>query len=463
MFGTEYYIHGQNGSDAANGLSWANAWKTGNEAMTNMSVDDSLWGAGTFGNDSLHADFARDSLTLSGAGYKKCIFRVQTDGLFISAAPGSTMVITTGTGNYDAYGIVLKGADHVTIQNLTQKWTHIGIYLFGAHTDSNTIRNVTVCSTFISSYEGLGIGCSNNSGGVVMWSGGDTGPDKMVGNRVTGCTLFHNWDCNEESDINCHGIVTYNQVNLRVDSNLVYDQGAFGYGIRPKLHNDSSVVEYNIVYDCYNGIEFGADSHDDTIRYNVVYDMINIGIYTWHKTDWDSTINIVIYNNTIYSTSSGAAGINIGLTESNVSGTVRDFSIFNNIVVEHDVAGFLSLEFTDSLHIEGYSNYNLLYNVGTSDVVSWRSGNSTLAEWHTICAGLSPDTVSGCDSNSINSDPGFIDAAGGDFRILDNSAAATGGRPGWAAYIGALVPVAAVTRRAIMSGNTEISGSVIIE
>ena len=457
VFGTTYWVDAQAGNNGSAGTDSTTAWRTAGYLDSQWANGDSALFAGFFGNDSLDADFERST---SGIGSNPdVIFETSVSNVYVGKWPDRPMpTFWCGDGNtYDAYGIILHNVDSVIIDSVIVKRTNRGIYI--QQSSYCVIEHSTVCTTAINTNV-AGAECSNNSGGIVFWQG-----EMETGNRVTGCTLFRNMDCNESGDVNSHGIAAYRQHNLIVESCLVYEVIA-GYGIRFKVGDTGCVARYNTVHDAHYGFEFGTANDRDTAHHNIIYNTQNHGMYALWKSDpWDPTTNVVFYNNTVYNIlGAEGGGINIGIDEALADlDEITGFEVFNNIVVDYNIATQLAFEITVEAHTGGYADYNNYFNNSTSDVVDYKNTELTLAEWLTTCAGLTSDTMTGCDSNSVSSDPGFIDAAGGDFRIYDNVAAATGGRGApWDTYMGALVPVAAVTRRIITSGNTDISGSVII-
>lgn len=198
---------------------------------------------------------------------------------------------------------------------------------------------------------------------------------------------------------NSAGIMLYGSHDILIENNDISDTGA---GIFPKGNNNYNItIRKNYVHNVRKGIRisYSAISGQNVIAQNVIVNGMseeNVGIELAENTN-----NYIVANNTIDQFDNG---INI-----NLDGQSNNH-IQNNIITN----SFTAVNAWRASAKQYTVNNNIYYittqwaNVGTI--------YSSLSSWQTGIAD---------DSNSITSDPLFIDSSIGNYRLSDNSPAAT--------------------------------------
>jgi|JI10StandDraft_1071094.scaffolds.fasta_scaffold10523_2 hypothetical protein len=143
-----------------------------------------------------------------------------------------------------------------------------------------------------------------------------------------------------------------------------------------------------------------------------------------------------VYNNTFVDTiSSGNAHDAVIWMEGSVSSTGNEF--YNNIVANTSASSTVNLHTVQvaspstAFAIIDYNNY---YNAGSTLYFSDNQDNDTSGSWMQLTAWR---THTGDETNSITTDPSFVNAAGGNYRLNTGSAARTAGNTG--GVIGAFI------------------------
>jgi hypothetical protein len=210
-----------------------------------------------------------------------------------------------------------------------------------------------------------------------------------------------------------------------IRGNTVYNVDSYG---NPAYGTDRSangiyvdggrdvLVEGNVVHDVNVGMEFASEHHHRstsfvTARNNVVYDATAIGIaiggYDRHR---GFTETSVIVNNTVVETNG---------VELLVQFDTRDNVIENNIFVAGPTAEFVENPYTENAN--NVVDHNLYWAIDGSDRGVWQWKGQRYPDF----AGWG--ARSGVDRDSVFADPGFVDAAGHDFRLTSGSPAVDAG------------------------------------
>ncbi len=208
-----------------------------------------------------------------------------------------------------------------------------------------------------------------------------------------------------------------------VAGNLVYDIDSYG---NPAYGQDRSadgiyldggrdvIVERNVIHDVNIGIELasehaGRSTSHITVRNNVVY---NAGVISLTIGGYDrrrgSTEDCVIVNNTFV----GSDGV-----ELLVQFDTRNNVIENNIVVAGEQGNFLENGYEENAG--NVVDHNLFASPSGSGTWQWKS--TTYASFEAYQRGT------GNDGHSLVADPGFVDAANHDFRLVEGSPATDAG------------------------------------
>jgi parallel beta-helix repeat protein len=345
----------------------------------------------------------------------------------ISMTDGTNHIILDNITAYNNYvGIMAYGRDipvsFIVVKNSKTFGpvgnignTHYGIFFYKKVYDSSIISNHVAYT--LQEVQSYGIEISTDYPGIQS-----NGPRRII---ITGNEVDHN-----ESQ----GIHTWNAAGILIDSNYLHDNGATGIQIEDGSEN--IVVENNISENNAQKYEFEAGAWVDNSRNVVVRNNIlrsnKVGMII---TDSD---RVIVHDNYLYLNDRGAqnldnaAGLivessatNISVTQNTfykngASGTQHgavNFGLFhptctnitfkNNIVAE--TANVLDM-FQDSC--SGFvSDFNDFFNTRPL-AVKW---NQNLADWTTYM------TVSGQDTNSLTSDPLFIDPAEFNFSLQTTS------------------------------------------
>lgn len=191
------------------------------------------------------------------------------------------------------------------------------------------------------------------------------------------------------------------------------------------------LIEYNTCYDCYHSIinihDNASHTHDNTIiRYNNVYatsdwewdDNAATGIYVQ-----DAATNLKIYYNIVHDLPNVANMSGIAVTD-NTSGSQFIYNnviykCYNNITTGANVTATIK----NNISFEAYNfliqttddtditcDYNCVYE-GAGSFKTYTSGGGTDTSWADYRSG------SGYDTNGINADPLFVNAASANFHI----------------------------------------------
>jgi len=240
--------------------------------------------------------------------------------------------------------------------------------------------------------------------------------------RIQNCIIENNTD---------HGICITQAHNLTIQNNSVGHNGRSGIG-GDQFY--SCIIQDNHIYDNdVGGIDLTGTSvacHDNIVRRNIFYDhqgqTWSGAVHMWA----DDTSGYETYNNKVY--------YNIFYNNKDaihIDGRSHDNEIYNNIIY-NCVKGINILSTNTAVPTNNIIKNNIVSN-STENLIRDETGESTntldyncyypngddLFRWdNTYYDTFSAyQTASGQDSHSINSDPLFVDAANGDFRLQSGS------------------------------------------
>lgn len=212
------------------------------------------------------------------------------------------------------------------------------------------------------------------------------------------------------------GIIRGNTVwNVDSYGNPAYGQDRSADGIYVDGGRDL-LIEGNLVHDVNIGIEIasehgGRSARNVTARNNVVYDATAIGIAIGgYDRRRGSTDDCVIVNNTVVNTD----GVEL-LVQFDTSGNI----IRNNVIVAGPRHAFVQNAYREN--VDNVLDDNLYYSADGSPAGTWSwKGRQygTFDAWA---------EASGNDRHSQFADPGFTDAAAGDYSISAGSPAVDAG------------------------------------
>jgi parallel beta-helix repeat protein len=312
--------------------------------------------------------------------------------IVFNAQPGATII---SRNSKTADGIDLEGASYVTIQGFTITNTGGTITRAG-------IRSVTNDHAVIR---------DNSVDGMGRW-GIFTGfsDDVLIEDNIASHSQAEHgiYVSNSGDRPVIRGNVVFGNHNCGIHMNGDVSQG--GDGII-----SGALVEDNLIYD--NGVNGGSGINADgvrnsTFRNNVLYDNHASGISLFCEDGAGGSTGNNVTSNTIVMADDARWAINI------VDGSTGN-SVHNNILANRNTGrGAINIA-ADSL--SGFSSdYNLV--IGNRFTPDDGGTFMTLAQWR---------TATGRDAHSlVATEAGtFVDAAGNDYHLADDSAAIDGGDP----------------------------------
>lgn len=269
------------------------------------------------------------------------------------------------------------------------------------------------------------VGAYNKS--YIIWDGFILDTSSMTANH--GGVMFHTADYGEARNLRVIGhyaATTDNDDLIRLESSdyavvsncLIYGQRGLSFNVSgiKNYYSTNLTIEHNEIYDCTTAIYDKDDGVNNIYRYNLIHDS-DYGLYgpgnetnnTWdiYQNIFYNITNVAIYlnynhigtkirNNTIYNCGSGIIGReNTGITGNN--------EIYNNVI--HTVTTTIFKR----LNLLSYCNYNDFYNYSNFNI---DGASKTYVQWKS-------DT--GFDSNSITSDPQFVDIVSHNFHLQGGS------------------------------------------
>jgi len=441
---TNIYVS-NSGFDSNGGHSTVDPFQTCNQAMSHANDYDTINFMGGTYAEANASGFASPTLD----GYYTTL-RITKNGLTIRPAPGYGMPTFRGYGStgYDSLHVptemaidIAAGVDSVTLDSVIVKWSRRGIRLNGGNTYIK-ITNCVVCSTGNTWSPGTG---SNNNAGII----GFLGTSKSHHCTFRKNTLFHNYEypVNLASQVNQCGFDLYWVTNSTIDSNIIYDQpyptngGIYlKNGNYPALEGgvDSNDVSYNTIYNCYIGINICHAADYNNIHHNTIFNsdigIVHHGPYPAGMTTDHNTIynNTIYFNGTLQNGGQSLLGIDLATDEGNINYP----AFFNNIVMSA-ISSERCFGYTVRTHTANnfYSDYNCFYNSATTTIIDRIGTSYTLANYQ---AAYPADEV-----HTINVNPQFQNAAGGNFNLTASSSATlkTGGVGGsYPTYMGSKDP-----------------------
>ena len=310
-------------------------------------------------------DITVTGLTLTGA-HSSCVWVYGVSHRFtITNCAVTNYTTTTGSGIW-ATGVLIEGGTGGTVgPGNTVTYGHSGITVEGWGT--NLPANTTITGNTIHEM---------TNAGIVLTNGGTGDPTGGVveKNLVYNCVL---------TEDDAPGISTYHVgAGTIIRYNVVHSCGsasARGSGINIDALSAATAVYYNVVYlNNYGGINLTASGH-------------------------------FVYGNTCYHNNEGTANageISLFTQEGTASSNT---TIKNNILVAS--ANKQALVCGTGNTTGHVIDYNCWYG-GAATPFTWGASDYSFANYK---------TASSQDANSLNSDPAFTNAAGGDFTLQAGS------------------------------------------
>lgn len=430
-----YYVDQTGGDDGNDGLSEVTAWKT------LAKVNNSSFFAG----DSIlfkRGEIWRETLTVSSSG---------SDGspiTFSSYGSGNDPIITGGddvigvSGDWTDEGSnvwsrslatqakrVVLDSTHPGTEDSTPDaqyewdWSSNKLYIYSVGNPSGYYSSieaaqrdfcVDVAHKSYITIENLDIKISNDN--VVRFYSSTGSHHNIVDN----CTIAYS---------TAAGIHTWRCHNIILKNSIIHDCGTTTSKHNVYFSNDGGTGSGHLMENCIsynssgNGVQVRdgdqVESHDAIIRYNKFYDNGLTGIMIAFTAS-----NCEVYYNVVYG--SGEDGIVLGSTSPE---TGSNNKVYNNITYSNNYSGInvqlasstiqnnILLEDNYKVHADHIgtvtTDYNCFYKVGGGKEWKW---NGT---WYYNFTDYK--TASSQDSNSINSDPLFMDVSNDDFHLQSNS------------------------------------------
>lgn len=233
-----------------------------------------------------------------------------------------------------------------------------------------------------------------------------------------------------------YSIIEYNNVHdggslTELGGGIHLYSGGVGEGT-----GDNNIIRYNLVEGIrghlYDGYGISADQwcDDNVIAYNAIYDTDGPGIYLFDS-DGCSILNNTIYNACVNTAADGLQRGGIRLTSSAAPDNLTD-----NAVVKNNVC-YMTSSSSYAVYVDANTYGNTLditnndWYRASGNWYFWNAtGGATLATWNAL-TGVGTD---------LNSDPLFVNAAGGNFTLKPNSPAIGAGTDLGASYDDAIKP-----------------------
>jgi parallel beta-helix repeat protein len=459
-----YYVS-LSGSDSNSG-SLNNPWETIQHAADSVNIGDTV-----IVKEGDYRNQGRIYLTKSGSEGSLINFQsegnVKTRGFSIFNVVSSETVDYNKIKGFEIYaqgdehlqgtGIFVVGSNNIIEENEIKEADFQGIYIYGDSYSStkNIIRknNITGCGkkTFDQG-QGIFIYNSGSNGNIIE-------NNEVHNNNYEGISIFESSNNlvrkNKVYQNNAGGIhmgMDLASGNV-VENNEVYENSQKiddTFGIDLLRVGENNIVRYNLVHNQYNTIEDpngqaipnpGNPTHDllgtggirldggnweghylkssqgNKIYYNVIYNEYNgIQIFNFENTE--------VYNNVVYGSSKYGLYL-AGFTPSGNENIIKNNKIKNNIFYNSNE------DFVYTIHsTENSINNNLYYGVGD---FNYYNNKLNFENWK---------SQSGYDSNSIKSDPLFVNEDEKNFSLdYQSPAIDSGTNVGLNRdYIGTVVP-----------------------
>ena len=308
------------------------------------------------------------------------------------------------TASNNQTGIIVKGSSYtlpgthpvtnVTIQDLTvQGNTWDGVGVFGPFNDV-TVQRVTAT------------GNSNEAPATIAPTAGihAFGGHDALG--TTGTYIGYNWtvqDC----------LVTQNGMT-GVATNHFNGVGIYSDTVQ------AATLQRNYVHDNNNSGMFLEDNTSSLVQLNVVANHTRRPDYTASIVLYRESNGNKIYNNTA---SNAQYGLEVGADNTHAGGVVNN-DLENNAVFNHSVQALLVHDGGENDGTNGSGNIYLHNALGPefANFIEWGANFvSTYNDWSIAYCGT------GTCSHSVQTDPLFTNAAGGDFTLQATSPAINAG------------------------------------
>ncbi len=243
------------------------------------------------------------------------------------------------------------------------------------------------------------------------------------------------------------GIMTYLARGSVIEHNEIYNCGS---GIFIKgYENEDNTIRYNYVYGTAGqgkGILIGTSSGSNNMIYQNIVRDIRIGISMHPMVDNALRGAYYIVNNTLVNVGSSSEDGPIWFNYR--IGSPATFVIQNNIITHNTSrTGIQAYCWDNAGSISG--DYNNYYNVN-----AWYLNTSTyanIANWRSALGGC---PAAGNDCNSLTSNPMFVNAGAGDYKLQTSSPARTLGRD--------ILNLSGAGSSAIIPAGAYITGSEVI-
>ena len=430
--GTVYHVDATNGSDANDGLSPANPWKTINKVNNSFFIPgDSIlfkrgetWretlippSHGASGNNITFGAYGTGDLPkIDGSTRSYCVegkkdYITITDLHF--AFPTQYGIAHT---RWNSSGTELSTPGWI-IQN--SRFTNCGVNLFGPNTvvQDNVFVGpspITGPDAAITIHGQVAANCSVLRNTVSGYRARGIWFYKGVNNPIANDNVVHDiafliGTSNEGYGIDFDGYGYPITGTVTASRNTVYNCAS--NGIELENCSEASVISRNLIHDCPRGILYlnyaaysgrypeqrGIDVHG-VVAYNIIYHCRN-GVSLFNVSGVD------IWNNTLYD---GIGSYPSGLSI-NDDGTyfVKNIDFRNNIVGS-GMTRSVSSKYAWKNHLAAFD-----YDAVVNPAIQIQSPSSTLT--------LAQLQSGGAAWNSFTTSPGFVNAAGHDFHLLSSS------------------------------------------
>ncbi len=321
------------------------------------------------------------------------------DGVVID---GTIKRISNGSIHDNAqYGLNANVDGFTAIEGLTVFGNNYGVQLRSRTGDLVTFGNADLSlgrGNIVSNNRYVGV----TAGYFTLVAGNTISNNRQTETDGTGLILDFQNSAARYNIVSGSGVGINASRSQEVTGNLVSDNSEYGIIAGNNANISRNVVSGSKIGLRLTGVTQSGSATNDSVFNNVFSDN-DVGISLFYTT------NNLIFSNTFYGN-----GIGVDLNTNSYSNTLS-----NNIFVALSGVG---IAVANSAQPGFASNFNLFSTGAGGRVGTWQgTDRASLKTWR---------TASFTDANSLEGDPSFVNAAGGDFHVMSQTGAFVGGTLG---------------------------------
>lgn len=415
VMGAEYYVDGNTGADASNGLSWAAAKKSigGANALLVASGSNTVYVRGDY--------TYREYIDVPQSGLS------ETQRLTYQGMPGVTggaqPVITAGKALNTADFAITSGYANVYWIAETSRVYHVWVSVLGTNAWTAYSKQSDIASVSNTPASWFWVAAPTNV--LYLRTSNDSHPTNFLMEAVTNGKAFF------ANSRNYLSVAGFSFRFGAYGANETYSSLVQQYGNYWRIYNNTFYWHHYAAWFGNNGNN-GA-YYNNTIGYcnlqavqlsdttnisfhnNTIHSFGTYGIYYLTLNNADVYNNLVaygiygimgrlggdlrIYNNTFYHAGEAGQSISIGDYQ-NPAIAFSNGTVFNNLVyITNTAYQGNCIYVSDAAHTGFRSDYNDFCSLSGSNIGYWSGSRLNLADWQ---------AASGQDSNSLSANPSFV-------------------------------------------------------